>query len=662
MKIEQVLHGYSEGHRLLATSVKSLSSSALRRMALLSDWNEYVSAQGDDSSYLMCYPLPDNSYYVIAKTWYADEKERPGCVWTHSLLIDEQGQSGFFDYQSLYPFFRRPKDGAYSSYETPIEVGEETQRERIGGEYETMPSLDYWLWQILDKRDPVMLTYQGNSLKSQQLVLSLMNHIPKYMLIRMSMCSGTGRLMKYEGVAFDFQLTSEIRRSIPKLNGRVVGGEKVEGWYKTIADSVIADGTDIPMLIARFSGEIGTRVEALGAVVLVFTLLDRLKEPGMDNEQKFLLSLRIMATAFPKPEQGMQFKSVILSENVTKFYFGEDAFIYQMAVTPYCGAFDYETFGYNERVASLRKGHSTEEYLGLLFDLSKADYLNDKGKELLSNALEGLTKEEVVMLLNQDWGLFKSIVTMNNQVLTGDFWIDLMPPQFISLFAIFQRNEPEGFAAWEKLYRKLLTIDTFVTDSVLSEFVNQVPEYVAIALDVWNAQKKMPINKAILNQCMKQKSRVLLWMGQQTTVNDDLRAAIKRNIMPDESVVVSMGSKVWKGFVESELMVQKDANEMVYIYVLAFNWHDYNALSYLRRALPFIYEALSVENLNYSSWKKIERFTGSVPFWRSWDNCRKVLIGVKDYCKIMNLAGAEIDNFTTNQKLNGELAELWKKG
>lgn len=662
MRIEQVLHGYSEGHRLLATSVKSLSSSDLRRMTLLSDWNEYVSAQGDDSSYLMCYPLPGSSYYVISKTWYADEKERPGCVWTHSLLIDLQVQSGFFDYQLLYPFFRRPKDGAYSSYETSIEVGEETRSERIGGEYEKMPSLDYWLWQMLDKHVPVMLTYQGNSLKSQQLVLSLMNHIPKSMLQRMSMCSGTGRMMKFDGVIFDFQLTSEVRRSIPKLNGRVVGGEKVEGWYKTIADSVLADRTDIPMLIARFSEEIGIRVEALGAVVLVFTLLDRLKEPGIDNEQKFLLSLRIMAAAFPTPEQGKQFKSVILSDSVTKFYFGEDSFLYQMGVTPYSGSFDYKSFDYYERVASFKSEHTTEEYMSLLVELSKADFLNDQGKALLSNAFDGLTKDDINLLLTQDWGLFKSIVTMNNQVLASDFWIELMPPQFISLFTIFQRNEPEGFIAWELLYRKLLVIDTFVADNILSEFATHVDDYVSIALNEWNTQNRIPTNKSILNQCMKQKSRTLLWMGQQSAINDGLREAIKRSLIPNESAVVSMGSKIWKGFVDSELMVQKDANVLTYIYVLAFNWRDYNALGYMKKVLPYIYEALSIESLSYSAWKKIEPFAGSVPFWRSWDNCRKVLIGVKDYCKSLNLTGADVENFTTNQKLNGELMELWKKG
>ena len=151
-------------------------------------------------------------------------------------------------------------------------------------------------------------------------------------------------------------------------------------------------------------------------------------------------------------------------------------------------------------------------------------------------------------------------------------------------------------------------------------------------------------------------------MSKQYEINDELRAAVKRSIWPDDTVVVSMGSAAWRAFVDGELNSQRDANELVYIYVLAFNWHDYQALGYIKRVLPYIYEALSFENLKYSSWKKIERFTGAVPFWRSWDNCRKVLIGVKEYCKTMRLSTKDIESFTTNPKLNGELMELWRKG
>ena len=37
--------------------------------------------------YVTAYSIPDTELYAFAKTWYASEMQRPGCVWTHSLLI-----------------------------------------------------------------------------------------------------------------------------------------------------------------------------------------------------------------------------------------------------------------------------------------------------------------------------------------------------------------------------------------------------------------------------------------------------------------------------------------------------------------------------------------------------------------------------------------------
>ena len=264
-------------------------------------------------------------------------------------------------------------------------------------------------------------------------------------------------------------------------------------------------------------------------------------------------------------------------------------------------------------------------------------------------------------MLDYDWALFKSILTLNNQILVGDFWLDLQSTQFASLFAIFQRNVPDRFYAWKKLYQRLLTSDSYVSDSLLSDFVIHVDQYVQIALEVWNASKKTSMNKDILKLCMMQQKSVISWMRIQNSINNDIRKAIKKYISPDDTMVVDMGSNAWKVFVDAELQNESNANELVYVYVLAFNWRDYNALEYLKRVLPFIYDALSLETFSYSSWDRIERFTGSVPFWRSWDNCRKLLLGVRDYCKSMNLQDSDILKFTTNHKLNNELMELWKK-
>ena len=54
MKIEQALHGYYEGHKLLASSVETFSQTDRRKMSILSDWDEYVPDQ-EDSSYPAIY-------------------------------------------------------------------------------------------------------------------------------------------------------------------------------------------------------------------------------------------------------------------------------------------------------------------------------------------------------------------------------------------------------------------------------------------------------------------------------------------------------------------------------------------------------------------------------------------------------------------------------
>ena len=41
-------------------------------------------------SYLTAYPLPRSSLVAFARTWTAPEMPRPGCVWTHTLLIEQK--------------------------------------------------------------------------------------------------------------------------------------------------------------------------------------------------------------------------------------------------------------------------------------------------------------------------------------------------------------------------------------------------------------------------------------------------------------------------------------------------------------------------------------------------------------------------------------------
>ena len=89
-------------------------------MKRLSDWTGFL--PHDDEGYLTMYPLPsNNNLYVIAKTWYASEMKRPGCVWTHSIIIDLTDIVDGFNFIDLLNLFVRPRNNNYENYSKVID-------------------------------------------------------------------------------------------------------------------------------------------------------------------------------------------------------------------------------------------------------------------------------------------------------------------------------------------------------------------------------------------------------------------------------------------------------------------------------------------------------------------------------------------------------------
>lgn len=85
--VDQALHGYRDGHQLIKQSL-NISADAQQLMLRLSDLSgQNVPKQFE--KYYTVYELPNEKKCVISCTWYAHEMKRPGCVWTHSLLVDK---------------------------------------------------------------------------------------------------------------------------------------------------------------------------------------------------------------------------------------------------------------------------------------------------------------------------------------------------------------------------------------------------------------------------------------------------------------------------------------------------------------------------------------------------------------------------------------------
>ena len=68
--------------------------------------------------FLSGYPVVDIPYYALARTWAAPEKHRPGCVWTHTLLVHIRDLA-ILDVDELTGLFARPH-GEPHRYSEPL--------------------------------------------------------------------------------------------------------------------------------------------------------------------------------------------------------------------------------------------------------------------------------------------------------------------------------------------------------------------------------------------------------------------------------------------------------------------------------------------------------------------------------------------------------------
>src|SRR4051812_48001358 len=106
VRIHHTLHGYSDGHRLVAASRK-LSSLSQRVLRTMTDLSGPRLVKGFET-YLTGYIVPEDNIFALSRTWYAEEAERPGCVWTHTLLLEEEMMRHLTSLRSLLRYFRRP--------------------------------------------------------------------------------------------------------------------------------------------------------------------------------------------------------------------------------------------------------------------------------------------------------------------------------------------------------------------------------------------------------------------------------------------------------------------------------------------------------------------------------------------------------------------------
>lgn len=143
--VSQVLHGYHDGHQLLAAS-ETLDTTA--KIKLLEMSNSPGSGFNDSNTpCLTGYSLQEAGKYALAKTWPALQMERPGCVWTHTILIDFSDLPRISDLSILLSYFREPENLIFDDYKKSLTLSSKgTKRTEASGDDLGLEELIYRLY------------------------------------------------------------------------------------------------------------------------------------------------------------------------------------------------------------------------------------------------------------------------------------------------------------------------------------------------------------------------------------------------------------------------------------------------------------------------------------------------------------------------------------
>lgn len=213
MIIQQALFGYDGGHRLLASSCP-LSTRTLKILEPLSDLSGAEMQVGFEK-YITGYPLNEDGYYAINATWYAGEMNRPGCVWTHSLLIAMENISELASCFNLDDYFLRPDltDKLVSQYSKPLVIEECINTKNLLS-YDQKTMMAMVLEAVLSENSPAFI--EAESSNQFNIILPfLFLKLGDLFFKQISFCTGSLSSRSIQNKSLDFQI-------IPLYTGRGV--------------------------------------------------------------------------------------------------------------------------------------------------------------------------------------------------------------------------------------------------------------------------------------------------------------------------------------------------------------------------------------------------------------------------------------------------------
>lgn len=660
MIIEQTLYGYNKGHGLLASSFPVGPNNDSSLMSVLSDWTGFRNELGEDS-YMTFYPLSNGEKYAFAKTWYADEMERPGCVWTHTLIVDLKDMDRNFDFRVLNDYFRRPQKDEYDFYQHKIEIDNcETRYSNVVFSMFDDTSLLVLYLLLLGNNKNLFIYMDKDQRAYVALCFYLLQYLPLDILKWVSLSTGSVSRRKLGSEDFSIQFTDNITNislSNAPWNGKIAKENFTTGLLYIFEQSKKENDT-FPSLIRLFREDIKDEKEKLFAFAMLMKELDTaLNEKVGGKEYANVLSL--LEEYFPKQNEGIRLKSNFLSEKISSLYGTEEDYLFQIASLKNDSFLYPEETQFESRLMELDKDDHAS-YIDLITKIAALAHPNDTACKALLYAINNMEEQELLNLIDKEWEKLLPFLSSNDRFFESGMWLKFSNDKFNTIFLLFSQKLFDQFIYWDGLLNKAIDAETLVGEDVSKKIIEKAKDAVSIIFEAANSGSHHFVSPSLLQACLLKKQDIFIWMNSQETINERVERFLLYKIEPNDYDLKSNSSSVWKAFLNQD-NENKNIDFYIYLYILAHNWHDVIAIEMLKHSFYHIYIALSKNQLDEKYWNRISCFTSISYFIDKWDKCKILSRGLVDYLKNTSVDIRVLKEFTPNKKINERLVHYWKK-
>jgi len=678
--VHQALHGYDDGHRLLKASL-DLPNDAKREMLVLSDLSGQRRPEGFES-YITGYGLPESNLYALAKTWLAPEMKRPGCVWTHTLLLDFADLSRLESLQQieqLTALWTRPDDKLNRAFYgktlgfTFRSISSPPLEDSVHVVRRAVPERASAILNGLYERPnaPVFVSSDDSEQLKGFIYLLWLQQWPR-LRRAFSFCTGVTSCRRLRGEPLDLQIAPSS--AFPSLAREVPEGYFVNGWKSTSGGKNLQltgqkeeskeESSEFPLWIDRAVADLIAPSPSLRQFLRLFgaesqkprgsfaALLDILihvedinserkygDKRGVDIEEEedpLETLLETVANRFPSSKQGVRLKLAAFGAPLPNqvLNISEERMLEALASTSHYEALDKKSLAIRERATSLWHRHpdSAEQ---LLLHLTQ-DGLSPLVEDVLAGVADAVNAQDALNLFRRNPSLASSFVRRNPLLTTSpSLWtgpVNLQRELFDALECHSLTEEERSVVAGAVFAADARELAVQVIErlgesgmwGVLTQ-LGTVPRELA---DSWRRAlaKRPEVLAQWLEGCLVQEQ------GRQKRVEAALQ--IIGLLHPRSAPVQSIKPDFWLAFsdaVAPQLVrpipeaKQMRISSKAAFFLMAVGMENANGRGdrLIERFFEVVHEDLATNSFDYLAWKWLEEIMPLHPV-NDWDKCERV--------------------------------------